>query len=663
MLTAAERRTLEAVCEAFVPSLEVRPGDSAELFRLNASAIGVAPAVEHAILSALSVSRSDELRLFLRLLDTRVFMLVATGVPTRFAALAPPRREAALRRMSAHALPQVRSGFQALKRLATFLFYAVVPEAGANATWSAIRYSVPEPEPAGPGGAALTITRLTQATTLDADVCIVGSGAGGGVVADRLATAGKSVVILEAGSPDQAADFDQREVVGMQRLYLDQGTTATRDVSVAIFAGSGVGGGTSINWQTCLRTPDYIRADWAERSGVRAFTGDTFTRALDDVCARISVGTGESPRNGNNDVLARGCAALGYGWDQTARNSRGCDQALCGFCTFGCRHGGKRSTANTYLRDAQATGRVRIVAQCRAERIRFAGGRAVGVEARASDSSGATHAVRVNAATVVIAAGALETPALLLRSGVSHPELGRNLYLHPTTAIAGRYQERINGWLGAPQTVVSTHFSRLNGDFGYHLETAPVHPGLIALALPWSGSREHRDAMQHVAHVSAFIVLARDREGGRVSVDRQGRAVMDYPVRAPERALLRHGIASAARIHWAAGALEVRTLHTEPRVLRRASARDTGDIESFARDVQRLAVHGNRCAVFSAHQMGTCRMGTDARRAVTDERGAVYGVPGLYVADTSLFPAAAGVNPMVTVMALATMVGDALAQD
>jgi choline dehydrogenase-like flavoprotein len=661
VLAAAERLTLDAVCEALLPTLEPEPGDSADLFRLSASRVGVGAAVEQAIATALSEGRAEELRLFIRLLSSRTFMLVAAGTPTPFVTLTGSGREAALQRMARHPLPQVRSGFQALRRLATFLFYSVVPESGENATWPAIRYSLPPPRPAGPGGASLALTRITQATTLDADVCIVGSGAGGGVVADRLATAGMRVVVLEAGSPDQAPDYDQREVVGMQRLYLAQGTTATRDVGVAILAGSAVGGGTAVNWQTCLRTPDHIRDEWSQRSGVTTFTADAFTQALDEVCRRISVGTGESQRNANNEVLARGCTALGFAWDETQRNARGCDQSQCGFCAFGCRHGGKRSTANTYLRDAQAAGDVTIVAACRAERVRFEGSRAVGVDAVVHEESGARHEVRVNARTVVVAAGALETPALLLRSGVRHPQLGRNLFLHPTTSVAGCYEERINGWLGAPQSVVSKHFSRLEGNFGYHLETAPVHPGLMALALPWTDARSHRSTMQRAANLSAFIVLARDRTGGRVTVDRQGRAVVDYVVRPPERALLQHGIAAAARVHWAAGALEVHTLHTTSQVLRRASPRERGDIDGFARAVQSLPVHGNRCGVFSAHQMGTCRMGMDPRQAVCDAFGAVHGHDGLHVADASLFPASSGVNPMLTVMALATVVGDGLA--
>ena len=253
----------------------------------------------------------------------------------------------------------------------------------------------------------------------------------------------------------------------------------------------------------------------------------------------------------------------------------------------------------------------------------------------------------------------LETPALLLRSGVRHRELGRNLYLHPTTAVAGRYDERINGWLGAPQTVVSKHFSRIDGGFGYHLETAPVHPGLIALAQSWTNARAHRTLMQHVAHVSAFIVLSRDRDSGRVTIDREGRAVINYQLGGFEADLIKHGIASAAQIHWAAGANEVHTLHTTPMVLQRSAGSDIGD---FARRIRETPVQGNRCGVFSAHQMGTARMGQSADWAVCNERGAVFRVPGLHVADASLFPASSGVNPMVTIMAIAAIVGDALAE-
>ena len=652
-----ERRTLSAVCEAFFPRLPATEGDDPALFALSASDVGLTDAVEEAMV-VLSARQRRELRLFIRLLDNRVFMLWAAGRFAGFASMDPESRESALRALSISLVPDVRSGYQALKRLSTFLFYSVLPDGRTNPAWPGIGYRVPAPARAT---SALRLTRVTAPTTLEADVCVVGSGAGGGVAAARLAAAGKTVVVLEAGPPDQSEDYDQREIVGMQRLYLEQGTTASRDLGVAMLAGSGIGGGTSINWQTSLRTPEYILEEWAHRSGIRMFVEPGFQSALDAVCARLGVSTDESARNGNNAPLARGCDVRGFQWSEIPRNARGCDLTQCGFCVFGCRVGGKQSTMNTYLRDAEETGRARVVPSCRADRVLRREGHVTGVLATVRDGSGASVPIQVHAKTVVVAAGALETPALLLRSGLDHPQLGRNLYLHPTTAVAGRYEQRVEGWIGAPQSVLCDHFGRRRGNFGYRFETAPVHPGLISLAQPWHGARDHRRRMQGAAHLSAFIVLTRDRAGGRVTVDAEGRAVTRYGLGRLERELLREGQANAARIHHAAGAAEIHTLHVRDHTYRRAAHESAADFAAYCDRIATLPVHGNRCGVFSAHQMGTARMGTDSRRDVCDETGAVRGVRGLYVSDTSLFPASSGVNPMLTVMALAHVVSAAVA--
>jgi choline dehydrogenase-like flavoprotein len=657
-LTDSERRTLDAVCDALLPSIEPTAGESATLFALSAAQLGVPAAMEEAI-RGFSARQKQELRLFLRLLESPLFLLVATGHRSGLTAMSRVQREAALYALATSWLPQARSGFQALKRLATFLFYAVMDGEGRNAAWSALSYEPPAPAPAR---AALSLTTITRDTTLEADVCVVGAGAGGGVVAAQLAAVGKRVVVLEAGPRDQASDFEQRELIGMQRLYLDQGTTATRDLSIAMLAGSALGGGTTVNWQTSLRTPDFIRDEWAARSGVRALADVPFTRALDAVCARTSVGTGESVWNANNSALKRGSDALRYAWTVIPRNARGCDLRQCGFCVFGCRVGGKQSTATTFLVDAQRTGMTTIVPACTAQRVRFERGRAIGVDAIARDPhGGAPHTVRVVAPVVIAAAGAIETAALLLRSGVEHRQLGRNLFVHPTTAVGGHYADAVRGWMGAPQTVLMDDFARVHGNYGFRVETPPIHPGLLALAQPWIDARDHRAHMQQLPNVAAFIVLTRDRSSGRVRVDDAGRAVIDYPLGRMERRLLQQGIATAARIHWAAGAREIHTLHTSGASIVRSSTNRAADIEGFCRMVQSLPVHGNRSALFSAHQMGTARMGVDPKRDVCDPSGRVYGLSGLYVADGSLYPASSGVNPMITVMALAHMVGAEIA--
>ena len=385
-------------------------------------------------------------------------------------------------------------------------------------------------------------------------------------------------------------------------------------------------------------------------------------RAMDAVCERINVGTVESVINVNNETLRRGCTSLGWSWQQIARNSHGCDPTQCGYCVFGCRHGGKQGTAVTFLMDAQRTGNATIIPNCRVTRVMHHRARATGVHAVARDAGstmGTEFQVSVRAPIVVVCAGGLETPALLLRSGIRSAALGRNLFLHPTTAVLGVYAETVRPWEGPPQTVVSEEHATIEGNFGFRLEVAPAHPGTLALAMPWFGARDHRQRMQRAANISPTIVLTRDSEGGRIRVTREGRAAIEYRPGARELSHLKRGLVAAVRAHIAAGAEEVITLHSRPHVLqiRRANA---AAIDDYCSGLMSSAIDRNWSTLFSAHQMGTCRMGTDPRTSVCDERGAVRGVAGLYVADASLFPASSGVNPMVTIMGVAKLVGEGI---
>jgi choline dehydrogenase-like flavoprotein len=315
------------------------------------------------------------------------------------------------------------------------------------------------------------------------------------------------------------------------------------------------------------------------------------------------------------------------------------------------------------LHDAQQHGDCRVVAQCLAQRVVIESGRCTGLSAVGRDASGREVAITVRAPRVVVAGGGIQSPALLLRSGLSLPQLGRNLYLHPTTAVAGIYDERVESWSGPPQTIVSNHFANVDGRFGFRLETAPAHPGLLALAVPWTNAAQHRRTMQHAGHASAIIALSRDATGGRVRVRRDGTAVIDYVPGQAERRRIAMGIEIAARIHFAAGARQVHTLHTRALALRVEGplVANQSAIDRFCADIAKARVDRNWSLVASAHQMGTCRMGRDATTAVCGENGEVFGVKGLFVADASAFPASSGVNPMITVMALATCIADAVA--
>ena len=651
VLAPPERRTLEAICTTLLPPLEPEAGDHPALFALDAATIGVAGAMEH-VLATRDPDQLAQVRRLLHTLERPLAIRLLIGRAQPFSTLPQPERERALRAMATSRVPLLRTGFQGLKRLATLLFYSLTDAAGTNATWPTIGYRPSSNPPALQP--LVQVTALTAPTTVACDVCVIGSGAGGSVVAAELAAAGKRVLVLEAGSGQQAPDFDQHEFVGMQQLYLDQGLTATRDLGVAILAGATLGGGTTVNWQTSLPPPDVVRDEWAERSGCPHFTAASFTHSLEAVMARLSVTTAESVLNPNNAVLLQGAARLGYHWTHIPRNAQGCDIGQCGYCMYGCRHGGKQSTARTYLHDAQRTGETTIIAWCRAERVQWRNGRVTGVLAIATEpATGRQYPLQVQAPVVVVAAGALHSPALLLRSGLELPALGRHLFLHPTTGVAGRYAARIEPWTGAPQTILCDEFARLAGGYGFRLETAPAHPGLLALAVPWVDARAHRRQLQAAAHTSAIIVLVRDRDSGRVRLTRHGRPAIDYRLSPEAHRHMQQGLAAAARVHLAAGAEDVLTLHTHQHTLPHSSARTAAASEAFCRRLARSVIGRNWSIVFSAHQMGTCRMGRDARSAVCSAEGEVFGVRGLFIADASAFPASSGVNPMITIMALA----------
>lgn len=657
LFSERERAVLAALCDAFHPRLVPARDEDPSLFGVDAGDLGVPQAAEEAI-ALLAADQRDDLRRFLRLLDNRFAALAIGGRMRAMTSMTVAEREQLLGSLATSRVGQIRTGFQAIKRLSSFLFYSLAQPDGTSSVLRAVGYM---PSPCPPSRVArVNISRATSETALDADVCIVGSGAGGGVVAAALAQKGLSVMVLEAGPAKQGDDFDQRELDGMQNLYLEHGLASSRDLGVAILAGACVGGGTAVNWQTCLRTPDDIRDEWSERSGVALFSSPRFSRALDSVWSRVGASTDESFINANNSPIRRGAEALGWSWETINRNSRGCDATQCGYCTFGCRIGGKQSTAVTYLRDAQQHGNCRIIADCRADRVMIENARAVGVIASARDSSGRDVNATIHARRVVVAGGGIQSPALLLRSGVAHPQLGRNLYLHPTTAVAGVYDDRVESWSGPPQTIVSNHFANVDGRFGFRIEAAPAHPGLLALAVPWVNARQHRRVMQRSSRASALIALTRDSTGGRVTIRRDGSAIVDYVPGRRERTLIAKGIAAVARLHVAAGARAVHTLHTCGMSLEIGGSTSESRIEQFCERVMRERVDRNWSLVASAHQMGTCRMGRDYKSAVCDENGEVFGVRNLFVADASAFPASSSVNPMITVMALAACVAESI---
>lgn len=579
-----------------------------------------------------------ELDLLLRLLDSRAVNLLLSGIPQPFTRMSPAQRERCLRGWATSRLPPRRKAFQALKRLTTVTHY----------TMPGVARAIGYPGPLGPPpntAKAIRPLAITGRTLLDCDVVVVGSGAGGGVVAAELAAKGKDVIVLEKGGYRNEADFSHLEGEALEAMYDAGGLLTTRDLGLVVLQGATLGGGTVINYTTSFPTPPSVRHEWARNHALPHFESKEFNVSLHKVANRLGVNTDHAKPSGRDRVLIRGLEQLGWHHGLLPRDVRGCTQDdSCGYCGFGCRRGAKQSTLITYLQDAANDG-ARIVVDCDARRVVIERGRATGVEARVGD-----FAVTVRARAVVVAGGSIHSPALLLRSGVTLPALGRHLALHPATAVFGDMDEDIRPWTGTVQAHYSDQFADLNDGYGFKFETAPVHPSLQALAVPWESAAQHRDGMARLPRTALAGILLRDRFGGRVSVDRDGNPVVDYRLARYDREHLRRAIAGAAQIMEAAGAREIwlplaRSVRYRPG--------SNGAREDWLSRVDAAGWGRNQLLLVTFHQMASCRMGASARTSVVDAEHRVWGIRGLYVADASVFPSASGVNPMLTVMAIA----------
>jgi choline dehydrogenase-like flavoprotein len=638
-LTARQRRALEAICDTFAPGGDGLPA---------ASELGV---VDH-VLDGLALNPREaerkQVAQLMSLWDTPPLTALGGGGWHRFSSLPQAERERVLLSWCDSSLPQRRAAFQALRKGALLMYYTAPGRNGdRNPTWDAIGYRGPLGPPADPAPKAIEPIRPRAGETLDCDVCVVGSGAGGGTAAGVLAAAGLDVLVLEAGDYYDDADFDGAELSGFKRLYLNGGGSASHDQSVGLLAGTALGGGTVVNYTTSFRTPDEVRGEWASH-GVPAFAGAEFDRSLDAVVDRLGVNHEQSSPSARDDIMQRGLAELGWHVDRMPRNVRGCDQGeVCGYCGYGCQLGAKQSTAKTWLVDAHRAG-ARIAVRTRAHRVLVENGAARGVEAETADGGQAT----IRARAVVAACGSIATPALLKRSGLGNPNIGRHLRLHPATAVWGVFDDEVRPWEGTLQAFYSDQHRDLDNGYGLKYETAPVHPSLLVALAPWRSASQHAETMQALSHTALVGVLLRDRDGGEVRVGRDGHPVVRYRLSEYDTGHLRTGVDGAARILEAAGARRIFSSHS--RWVGYEPGR-RGDREGFMREADATGYGSGQCALLSFHIMGSARMGGSPSSSACNPEGETWDARDLVVCDASAFPTAAGVNPMVSIEAAAHM--------
>jgi choline dehydrogenase-like flavoprotein len=635
-MSRGQRAVLVALAEALLPEGgALAPG---------ARSVGLAEQFE-AYVSRMAPRPRRTLRLMLSAFG---LSSVATRYGRPFHRLPPRARESYLHACEVSRVRQRREALVALKALLLMLYCSderVTPLLGYDGR---PRVRVER----DPGYVDLPVERPSAPIAGRARVIVVGSGAGGSVVARELARAGHEVVVLEEGPYFNRRDFQGPLPDRLRRLYRDGGLTFTFGTPViSLPMGRGVGGSTLINSGTCFRTPESVLEEWRSNAGLQLPESE-----LEDAFAEVESVVNVTPvgaaiMGANGETLERGRVTLGFRGGPIHRNERGCHGS--GVCAFGCPLDAKLGMHVSYLPQAVEAG-ARVVVGAHVDRVLVEGGRAVGVRGWVVDpeSGQRLHPLELRAETVVLAAGAVHTPDLLLRNrlaGVSG-QVGRNLRVHPGLGVLGFFDHDLHAWRGVMQSYQVDE----RVEDGILLEATYPPPGVgysagglgdVGLALKESLARYPQSA--------AVGLIVSDTGAGRVRA-LPGGPVMFYSVGAADTRRLLEGMALACELYLAAGASEVQSLLPGlPPIRRREHLR-------WITEGRWKAAHLKLSAY---HPMGTCRMGADPRASVVDEFGHVFGVPGLVVADASVLPGSTHVNPQITIMALATRIGRRLAEE
>ncbi len=510
------------------------------------------------------------------------------------------------------------------------------------------------------GWSYLDASTLTADQQFEADVVIVGSGAGGAMAAEQLSRAGFKVILLEMGALYEAKDFKQQERWAYPQLYQDGAGRKTLDQSIGILQGRTVGGSTTVNWTTSIRTPektlDFWRAEFASD-----LTSDNLAPYFQQAEQRLNIHPWPVPPNANNDKLRLGCETLGWQYTVINRNVSAC--ANLGYCGMGCPINAKQSMLVSTIPSAMQAGAM-LISKVSARELIWQSGQVqslVGVPVDQYFQPDFRIKLRFKARHYIVSAGAIGSPALLLRSKVPNPSgrLGKHTYLHPSVISGALFAEPIAGHSGAPQSIYSDQFVwPTDGQMGFKLEVPPLHPVLMATKLTGL-AQSHAALMQDFNQLQVTIALLRDgfhpdSQGGTVLLSDHGEPVVDYPLSDYLWQAVQKAYLAMAELQFAAGAKSVLPIHQDAQLYSGwGQAREA---------IKTLPMQKYRATLASAHVMGGCNLSADPTKGVVNLQGRHHQLENLSVFDGSVLPSSLGANPQLTIYALTLRNTEALVQ-
>ncbi len=476
---------------------------------------------------------------------------------------------------------------------------------------------------------------------VECDAVVVGTGAGGAIVGRELAERGHAVVFLERGEHHRRDAFTGSAINAHQRFY--RGAASLGNAVMPIYIGELVGGSTAVNGATCFRTPPWVLDGWCERLGTDELSAQAMDRWFEKVERNLGVAPADQPEVGPiRSVMARGCDALGWHHFAIRRNVEGCTGSS--FCDFGCPSDARRSMNLSYVPAALGAG-AQLFTGADVDRVLVEGGRAVGVEA--ATASG--RRLRVRARVVVLAGGAVPTPLLLLKQGLCNRsgEVGRNLTLHPSTGVSGLFDEEIKGFRHIPQGYACDQFLRE----GILILASQPDVNVAAELFPVVG-QPLMQTLELLPRIASIAVLQRDATAnGRVWREVGGKPVITYWLTRKDRELLHLGMVRCMELLRAAGARRFCPTRMSTPVV------ELADFDRYRKSLPAAA----DLSLVSYHPLGTCKMGRDPKRSVVGLDHQAHDVRRLFVVDGSTVPSALGVNPQLTIMAMATRAAERIA--
>ena len=494
----------------------------------------------------------------------------------------------------------------------------------------------------------------------EADVVIVGTGAGGGTAAEILSQAGLKVIMIEGGALKSSTHFDMEERHAYPNLYQQAAALKTADKGIGIFQGRTVGGSTTVNWTTSIRTPEPTLDFWQQAKSVKGLSASELQPWFEKMEQRLNIEQWQYDANRNNGALRDGCEKLGWEYTVIKRNVKGCWNT--GYCGMGCPVNAKQSMLVTTIPSALEHGAT-LISRAKVVKLEHRGDKVVGLTAQAMTEGfkPTTLKITFSAKHYILSAGAIHTPTLLMRSNTPdpHKQLGKT-FLHPSLLSGGMFAEQINGHSGAPQSIYSDEFvwrDGAAGELGYKLEVAPVHPVLIASKTIGYGV-SHAQLMANFNQMQVTIALIRDgfneqSPGGQVRLTDDS-FVLDYPLTDGFWNAARRAFLSMAELQFAAGAKKVLPMHD-----------GLTFFESWndaKQSINQLDLGLIKTIVASAHVMGGCAMGEDKTQAMVDGYGNSHYLENLSVMDGSVFPTSLGANPQLSIYGIVARNATALAQ-